>query len=76
VRKHQVSCLTDVFSNREGFTLVEILTVVAIVGILATLAIPQFASYSVRGNNALAIADIKQLKIALEAFYSENTTYP
>ncbi len=59
-----------------GFTLIELLIVVAIIGILAAVAIPQFAAYRMRGYNAAADSDLKNLKTALEAYYADNQAYP
>ena len=62
--------------NRKGFTLIELLIVVAIIGILAAIAIPQFASYRMRGFNAGANSDLKNMKTSLEAYFADNQRYP
>jgi type IV pilus assembly protein PilA len=62
--------------NKKGFTLIELLIVVAIIGILAAIAIPQFAAYRIRGYNAAANSDLKNLKTALEGTFADNQTYP
>ena len=62
--------------NRKGFTLIELLIVVAIIGILAAVAIPQFATYRMKGYNSAATSDLKNAKTTFEGYYADNQFYP
>lgn len=63
------------FRGNHGFTLIEIFIVVAIIGILAAIAIPQFNVYKTRSNNSAALSDVKNAVIAQEAYFAENERY-
>jgi prepilin-type N-terminal cleavage/methylation domain-containing protein len=66
---------TKMMRKNEGFTLIELMIVIAIIGILAAIAIPQFSAYRTRSYNSAAEADIRNAATAQEAYYVDNQTY-
>ena len=67
--------LSKMKRNQKGFTLIELMIVVAIIGILAAIAIPQFASYRQRAQDSAAKSALKNVATAQEDYYQENDTY-
>jgi len=62
--------------DRNGFTLVEIIIVVAILGLLAAITLPNFLRNRVEANESIAKATLKAISNALETYISTNTVYP
>jgi len=63
-------------THRAGFTLVELMIVVAIIGILAAIAIPGFTTYQARSRRGEAYLNLLGIIRTADAYYSEYQVYP
>jgi prepilin-type N-terminal cleavage/methylation domain-containing protein len=66
---------TRTIRNKQGFTLIELMIVVVIIGILAALAIPRFTNASARAKEKEADGILKQIYTLQQTYYANNGTY-
>lgn len=63
--------------GKRGFTLIELLVVIAIIGILSAVVLASLNSARRKGNDAKRVADLNQIKLALELYFDDNSSrYP
>jgi type IV pilus assembly protein PilE len=62
-------------ARQKGFSLIEVMVVVAIIGILAAIAIPSYADYVKRAKATEATSILADLKVKMEQYYQDNRTY-
>jgi len=61
--------------KRKGFTIIELMVALAIIGILAAIAYPIYTSFTTRANRALAMTEVTRIAQLQERFYMDNRTY-
>jgi type IV pilus assembly protein PilA len=68
--------MKKMLKNKKGFTLIELMIVVAIIGILAAIAIPNFMNYQCKAKQSEAKANLGNIKTMMEAYRAEYDYYP
>jgi general secretion pathway protein G len=62
--------------NQRGFTLIELMIVVAIISILAAILIPNFTHARAQAQTAACEANLREIATAFELYYADNQQYP
>jgi len=68
--------LKQLHVNRKGFTLIELMIVMTILGILAAVAAPNIRVHSIRAREAVLMEDLYQIRQNIDAFYVDRARYP
>ncbi|ADL13276.1 competence type IV pilus major pilin ComGC [Acetohalobium arabaticum] len=63
-------------SEEDGFTLIELMIVIAVLGVLAGIAIPRFSGVTDKADIASAESDLRNLQTAAEMYIAEHSTTP
>lgn len=63
------------FTRERGFTLVELMIVVVIIAVLASIAVPQYSDYVLRSKVAEAATNLGQQRVRLEQYFQDNRRY-
>jgi len=69
-------CAAPSRGRKAGWTLVELMLVVAVIGVLAAIAMPIYASYRDRINRTTAVQDIKILQMMIKEYAVNNGAFP
>lgn len=66
----------DPSQNQRGFTLLELIVVIAVVGILAAIALPNFMNTPPRAKEAVLKTNLHTLRTVIDQFYADQGNYP
>ncbi|EGR4177305.1 Tfp type IV pilus assembly protein major pilin PilA [Vibrio cholerae] len=62
--------------QQQGFTLIELMIVVAVIGVLAAIAVPQYQNYVKKSEAASGLATLRSLTTNIDTFIADNGSFP
>lgn len=63
-------------TGQRGFTLIELLIVMSIIGILASIAVPNYQRNLIKAREAVLMEDLYQMRRAIDAYFADHISYP
>ena len=76
VKMFKSYCIRRKLRQNEGFTLLELLVVIAVLGILAAIVMQQFVIYRSRAVDTQMRSDLKSAAMAMESYFADFQSYP
>jgi len=68
--------LQDKKRSQRGFTLIELLIVMSIIGILASIVVPNYKRNLIKASEAVLMEDLHQMRRAIDAYFADHISYP
>lgn len=68
--------MNKVWATKKGFTIVELLVAIVVIGILATITVVSYNGIQQRARDSQRVSDVTRLKVAIEKYRAENSQYP
>jgi len=62
--------------SQKGFTLIELLIVMSIIGILASIVVPNYQRNLIKAREAVLMEDLYQMRRAIDAYFADHISYP
>ena len=63
-------------NSQRGFTLIELLIVMSVIGILASIVVPNYQRHLIKAREAVLMEDLYQMRRAIDAYFADNISYP